>query len=98
MITINFVAMKEGSEEYDVAASLTINDDLTYKIAGPQPDYIDLDFQPIAPTFPAGRVSFAEDPVAWARNLRNSCRTPYIYIETVVDTFPNDSRESQSTS
>lgn len=88
MLTNHFMVMKEDSEDYYVSAIFTLHDDLTYEITGPEPDLVDMSHRVIAPDHPKKFLLFEDDPVEWARNFTNSCRTPYLYIDTVEDTFP----------
>lgn len=86
MLTLRFFGLRDGDQD-EVLATLTLNDDLTHEITGKAPDVIELDLNTVAADG-SGFVSFAKNPVLWARSIQTTIRGPYLYTKLEEDTFP----------
>lgn len=85
MIVVELSRPKIGDPfSSEPAARLAVDDRGGYTVTGAA----EL-FEFTLPVYDAGRsafVTFAEDPQAWARNLRTELRTPYLTATVVTDT------------
>lgn len=88
MLTNKFMTLNVETAEYELGATFILYDDLTYEITGPNPDTVMMDYRTYAPTHPEHFILFEDDPIEWARNIKNGYRTHYCYVETIEDTFP----------
>lgn len=89
MIRIKYFTRDAGGVDAEEAATLTVHDDLTHTISGARPGLVDLEMDALLPMEP-GRVTFAEDPAAWARYIQYRLRTPFLFVVVDEDTFPPD--------
>lgn len=84
MIEIEFRKPAKGSG-YATVATLTVNDDATYRVDGETG--VDLEEISILDrTAPGGRLTLAQDPERWARNVRKAFRTGYLVPVVIRDT------------
>lgn len=86
MIEVEFRRPAEGSS-YDVAATIRVDDDGTVTTAGENLDSI-VGVAIADRNRPTGRLTLAEDPVAWLRSAHKAFRTSYLVPVVTQDSSP----------
>jgi hypothetical protein len=87
MIEIEFRRPAAGSG-YAVVATIRVDDDGTVTAAGADVDMV-TEVAIADRTRPSGRLTLAEDPVAWIRNAHKAFRTPYLVPAVTRDEEPS---------
>lgn len=81
MVVTEFLKLTADGLGQEKVATLTVHDDGTHTISG-DPDWVPTD---VGILLEHGRLTFEDDPAAWARSIGTELRTPYLTARVVED-------------